>query len=145
MRSGMTGAEAAAAVVRHSGLTGVTIERHQGFLSDHYDPRHKVLRLSPDNYRGTSLAAVGVAAHEAGHAIQHAQKYAMLTLRNMAVPVANLGSSLGWIVLVIGLLCQFGLFFGKRTRCGPQPARGVIPFTLSTELLPKKSPNHELK
>ena len=76
VRSGMTGAEAAAAVVRQSGLNGVTIERHQGFLSDHYDPRAKALRLSPQVHDGRSISAVAVAAHEAGHSLQDATGYA---------------------------------------------------------------------
>ena len=106
--SGLTGAQAAAEMLRAAGLGGrVTIERAQGFLSDHYDPRHKVLRLSPDVHDSQSLAAMGVACHEAGHAIQDAQGYAPLVLRNAIVPTASLGSGLGYILIIAGLLLQW--------------------------------------
>jgi hypothetical protein len=94
--SGMSGAQAAAAIVRESGLVGVSIERHGGFLSDHYDPRAKTLRLSPDVHDGCSIAAVAVAAHEAGHSLQDATGYGPLVLRSQLVPVTQIGSSL-WI------------------------------------------------
>ncbi len=103
-RRGITGAEAARHIMDMGGAQGVEVQEVQGFLSDHYDPRARVLRLSPQNYSGRSIAAVGIAAHEAGHALQHAQSYAPLVLRNLAVPMANIGSSLGWVVLVIGFL-----------------------------------------
>ncbi len=102
--SGMSGAEAAEAILHSAGLHHVRIEPAQGFLSDHYDPRHKVLRLSPEVYQGRSLAAVGVAAHEAGHAVQDQQAYAPLTIRNLIVPMAGIGSNLSWVLL-------FGGFF----------------------------------
>lgn len=86
-----------------AGLDHVGIEPVGGFLSDHYDPRAKVLRLSPEVYSGHTLAAVGVAAHEAGHAIQDAVGYAPLAIRNAAVPAANFGSSVGWLLILIGL------------------------------------------
>ena len=106
--SGLTGAEAAAAMLRAAGLDGrVTIERAQGFLSDHYDPRGKVLRLSPDVHDSQSLAAMGVACHEAGHAIQDAHGYVPLVLRNAIVPTASLGSGLGYILIIAGLLLQW--------------------------------------
>ncbi|MCE5229082.1 zinc metallopeptidase [bacterium] len=115
--SGMTGAEAAAVMLRNAGLSSavnsykgdplhgyeVHIERIGGFLSDHYDPRAKVLRLSPEVYDSDSLAAVGIACHEAGHAVQDATQYAPLTLRNAIVPTANIGSQLGFWLVVIGL------------------------------------------
>ena len=82
----------------------LVIEKIGGFLSDHYDPREKVLRLSPDVYDGRSLAAVGVACHEAGHALQHAHGYAALQLRSMMVPVANIGSNLGVLLVMLGLI-----------------------------------------
>ncbi len=104
---GVTGAEAARRVLDSAGLRDVEIEEVEGFLSDHYDPRSNVLRLSQGNFEGRSIAAVGVAAHEAGHAIQKATSYAPLVLRNLAVPMASIGSSLGWIVLIIGALMQF--------------------------------------
>ncbi|MCX7016872.1 MAG: zinc metallopeptidase [Candidatus Sumerlaeota bacterium] len=106
--SGLTGAEAAAAMLRAAGLADRTaIERVDGFLSDHYNPRKKTLRLSPDVYDNASLAAVGVACHEAGHAIQDARKYAPLVLRNAIVPTASIGSSLGYILIIAGLFLQW--------------------------------------
>jgi Zn-dependent membrane protease YugP len=96
VRTGMTGAEAAMAVARAGGALDVTIERHEGFLSDHYDPRSKTLRLSPDVYDGRSISSIAVAAHEAGHAIQHARAYAWLNFRSNLVPVTNIGS-MSWI------------------------------------------------
>ena len=104
VRSGMTGAEAAAAVVRQSGLTGVTIERHQGFLSDHYDPRAKALRLSPQVHDGRSISAVAVAAHEAGHSLQDATGYAPLILRSRLVPLTQIGSSLWFWPFLAGMM-----------------------------------------
>ncbi len=96
VRTGMTGAQAALAVARAGGALDVTVERHQGFLSDHYDPRSKTLRLSPDVYDGRSISSIAVAAHEAGHAIQDAQGYVPLTFRSQMVPVTNIGSN-AWI------------------------------------------------
>jgi uncharacterized protein len=100
--SGATGAEAAAVIIKHSGLQGVEVEPAEGFLSDHYDPKAKVLRLSPDVYQGRSLAALGVAAHEAGHALQDAEGYPLLKMRNGLVPLAAAGSNLSWILLMVG-------------------------------------------
>jgi uncharacterized protein len=105
-RSGMTGAQAAAELIRHRGVSGVRIEPTHGFLSDHYDPFHKVLRLSEDVYGGRSLAALGVAAHEAGHAIQHAHSYGPLKWRSLLVRPASLGSNFGVILATIGLALQ---------------------------------------
>ncbi len=101
----LSGAEAAERIVRRTGLD-VKVERVSGFLSDHYDPRVQVLRLSPDVHDGRSLAAVGVAAHEAGHAIQHAQKYLPLQFRTAMVPVTSIGSQLAWPLIIIGLILQ---------------------------------------
>lgn len=103
-RSGVTGAEAAMAILRRSGIPGVGIEPVGGHLSDHYDPRTKVLRLSADVYQGRSLAALGIAAHEAGHALQDASGYPLLSIRNAIVPLAATGGSLSWVLLGIGLL-----------------------------------------
>ncbi len=103
VRSGMTGAQAAAAVARAGGAE-VTIERHPGFLSDHYDPRGKVLRLSPDVYDGRSISSIAVAAHEAGHAIQDVRQYAWLGFRSSIVPVTKFGSSAWTWILLAGLL-----------------------------------------
>lgn len=102
--SGMTGAEAARRILDRNGLTDVQIEPTKGMLSDHYDPRSKTLRLSPDVYRTNSLAAVGVAAHEAGHAIQDKQGYTALAVRSAMVPTVQLGSWLGPIVFIVGFL-----------------------------------------
>ena len=103
--SGLTGAQAAQAMLRQAGLDRtVGIERVQGYLSDHYDPRHKVLRLSPEIYDGYSLASVGVACHEAGHAIQDARNYMPLILRNAIVPTAGIGSKMGGILMIVGLI-----------------------------------------
>lgn len=101
---GMTGADAAAEVLRGAGVDDVQIEEVEGFLSDHYDPRSKTLRLSSANFRGRSIAAFGIAAHEAGHAIQHATGYAPLTIRSLSVPAASIGSWLAWPLLMIGAM-----------------------------------------
>jgi uncharacterized protein len=105
-RSGMTGARAAAELIRQRGVSGVRIEPTHGFLSDHYDPFQRVLRLSEDVYHGRSLAALGVAAHEAGHAIQHAQSYGPLKFRSLLVKPASIGSNFGVILASIGLALQ---------------------------------------
>jgi hypothetical protein len=102
--SGLTGAQTAAAVMEAGGVTGVAIEPVEGMLTDHYDPRHKVLRLSPEVYAGNSLSALGIAAHEAGHAIQDATRYPFLVMRNGLVPFASIGSNLSWIILFAGLV-----------------------------------------
>jgi uncharacterized protein len=101
--SGMTGAQAAAAVCRAAGVVDVSIEQHPGMLSDHYDPRTRTLRLSTEVYRGSSIASVAVAAHEAGHAIQHAQRYAWLGMRSKLVPLTNIGSRLYMLPFIIGM------------------------------------------
>ena len=103
---GYSGAEAAAEVMRSSGIHDVTIEPVGGSLSDHYDPRSKTLRLSREVYAGRSVAAVGVAAHEAGHAIQHARNYAPLGLRSVMVPMAGFGSNLAMPLIFIGFLLR---------------------------------------
>jgi hypothetical protein len=105
-RHGWTGAEAARELIRQRGAEGVRVEQTPGFLSDHYDPGARVLRLSPDVYHGRSLAALGVAAHEAGHAIQHAKSYGPLKFRSWMVKPAMIGSNLSTIVLTIGFLTQ---------------------------------------
>ena len=102
-RSGFTGARAAAEMLRREGVFDVSIVRGRGELSDHYDPTQKVIRLSPDVHDGTSVAAVGIACHEAGHALQHAQAYALLALRSWSVPMASLGGAIGPGLLGIGL------------------------------------------
>lgn len=101
-----TGAEVAREVLNANGLYNVGIELGSGFLSDHYDPRTKTVRLSPEIYHGHSLAAAAVAAHECGHAIQDAKGYAFLRLRHALVPVANLGSNFSWVLIMIGIFAH---------------------------------------
>ena len=103
-RSGLSGAEAARELLRLRGVHDVRVEPVEGFLSDHYDPGARVLRLSPDVYNGRSLAALGVAAHEAGHALQHATGYGPLKFRSWVVKPAMIGSNLGMYVLMGGLV-----------------------------------------
>jgi Zn-dependent membrane protease YugP len=100
---GLTGAQVARQVLDGNGLYDVQVERVGGFLSDHYDPGKRVLRLSPDVYDGQSLSAAGVAAHEAGHALQHKLGYAPLQLRSTMVPTVQIGSWIGPIIFMIGL------------------------------------------
>lgn len=100
----LTGAQAAEQLLRLNGVTGVRIERVSGNLTDHFDPRSNTIRLSESVYDSPSVAAVGVACHEAGHACQHAQGYFPNKLRSMILPVANIGSKLSWLFIFIGLL-----------------------------------------
>ena len=103
----MTGAEAARRMLDANGLGNVEIQQVRGSLTDHYDPRHKVLRLSDGVYGSNSIAAVGVAAHECGHAVQHAVHYKPLAIRSAIVPAANLGSQLSWPLFLAGLIFSF--------------------------------------
>ncbi len=103
-RRGWSGAQIAQAILDVNGIGDVAIEPVQGFLSDHYDPRHKVLRLSPDVYSGRSVAAAGVAAHEVGHAIQHARGYAFLQMRTALVPALQVTSNLAMPAMILGLV-----------------------------------------
>ncbi len=105
-RSRLTGAEAAQRLISAGGLYGVRIEGVQGNLTDHYDPREKVLRLSSGVYNSSSVAALAIAAHELGHAIQDKEGYFPLRLRAAMVPAVNIGSYLGWILIVLGILIQ---------------------------------------
>lgn len=100
----MTGAEVARRILDDNGLYNVHVEETSGYLSDHYDPRSKVVRLSSANYHGHSLAATAVSAHEVGHAIQDQQDYAFLRLRHSLVPIASIGSNLSWVFILIGML-----------------------------------------
>jgi hypothetical protein len=107
---GITSQQAAEAILHSAGIYDVRIERIKGNLTDHYSPNEKVLRLSDSVYGSTSVAAIGVAAHECGHAIQHQVGYAPLKLRSASVPIANIGSILSWPLILIGLLLgSFGL------------------------------------
>ena len=101
--SGMTGAQAAEHILHTAGIYDVSVQHISGNLTDHYDPRNKVLRLSDSTYGSSSVAAVGVAAHECGHATQHQKDYAPLSIRSAIVPLANFGSFLAWPLIVIGL------------------------------------------
>lgn len=105
---GMTGADVARAILQRSGLTDVSVEAVAGDLTDHYDPRTKVVRLSQSVYGSTSVAAIGVAAHETGHAIQHGDSYGPLVLRSTLVPIAGIGSSFGPTMAIIGLIFSWG-------------------------------------
>lgn len=120
--SGMTGAEAARRILDMNGLQNVRIERVRGSLTDHYDPKARVLRLSDDVYGCDTVAAVGVAAHECGHAVQHAVGYAPLALRNAIVPITNIGSTLSMPLLLLGL------FMGIQ----PLVALGILLFSFAT-------------
>jgi uncharacterized protein len=102
--TGMTGADVARQILQENGLHNVNVEPVRGHLSDHYDPRSKVVRLSETNYYGSSIAGAAVAAHEVGHAIQDANGYAPLRFRHALVPVANLGSNLSYFLIIAGML-----------------------------------------
>lgn len=104
---GLTGAQAAGEVLRYYGITDVRLEQVSGTLTDHYDPKDNVIRLSQGVYGATSIAAVGIACHEAGHAAQHAQAYKPISVRNMLLPVANIGSASGLWIALIGLAMQW--------------------------------------
>ena len=123
----MTGFDAARRVLDANGLYGVRIERISGNLTDHYDPRANVIRLSDSVYAETSTAAIGVAAHEAGHAIQYARGYAPIKLRNAIIPITNIGSKLAMPLILVGLL-----FAGKGSAIGYLAYVGVVCFGLST-------------
>ena len=114
MEASMNGAQVARAILDQSGLHDVGVELHQGFLSDHYDPRSQVVRLSPQVYHEYSLSSVGIAAHDVGHALQHAQQYAPLVVRNAAVPLAATGGNISMLVFIGGLLTGgLATFVGK--------------------------------
>ncbi len=107
MPAPLSGAAAARLVLDSAGLNDVAVEAIPGHLSDHYDPRDRVLRLSSEVYQSRTLAAVGIAAHEAGHALQHGMGYAPLAIRNAAVPVASFGSGFSFILMIAGVLLGF--------------------------------------
>lgn len=106
---GLTGAQAAMRVLSYYGITNVSLEQTHGKLSDHYDPRTNVIRLSPEVFTGSSIAAVGIACHEAGHAAQHAQNYVPIKVRNLILPVANIGSTLGFTIAILGYFLGYGI------------------------------------
>ncbi len=107
----ITGSQAAARVLYNYGVTNVRIERTGGYLTDNYDPRTNVIHLSEGVFDSTSVAAVGIACHEAGHAVQHAQNYAPIKVRNAILPVCNIGSTIGLPLAIIGLFMNFGILF----------------------------------
>lgn len=110
-RRGMTAAEAARRVLRENGVTGVAIERVGGHLTDHYDPRSNIIRLSENVYDSSSVASIGVACHEAGHAVQHAVGYLPIKLRNAIVPITNIGSKLSMPLIILGIFLSY---FGEQ-------------------------------
>jgi Zn-dependent membrane protease YugP len=105
--TGRSGAEVARAMLDENGLSGIGIERIGGSLTDHYDPRANVLRLSEGVYAGRSVAAAGVAAHEAGHAVQRARGFVPAAIREALVPAANIGSQMSWILIMLGFFLQY--------------------------------------
>lgn len=105
---GMTGAEAAQRVLQFYGVTGVSVERVGGNLTDHFDPKHHVIRLSEGVYDSATIAAVGIAAHEAGHAAQYAKGYVPIKIRNAIYPIANIGSTLSFYIVLLGILFSYG-------------------------------------
>ncbi|MBN2040895.1 MAG: zinc metallopeptidase [Spirochaetes bacterium] len=113
--AGLTGAEVARRILQSNGLGNVDVVETRGFLSDHYDPSKKVVRLSPQVYNSSSIASIGVAAHETGHAIQHSKAYKPLMLRNAVAPTASIGSNFSWIIIIVGFvfgslgLVKFGI------------------------------------
>ena len=116
--SGLTGAQTAERILHANGIYDVSIEHISGNLTDHYDPGNKVLRLSDSVYGSSSVAAVGVAAHECGHAIQHNKSYAPLSIRAAIVPAANIGAAISWPLILVGLMLgtRSASFFMSKTR-----------------------------
>jgi Zn-dependent membrane protease YugP len=111
---GMSGAQAARAILDRNGLSHIGVEMGKGRLSDHYDPRKKIIRLSPEVHDAATIASVSIAAHEAGHAVQHANRYVPLVLRNTIVPVVSIGSFLSWPLIVIGIfLVSANHYYGE--------------------------------
>ncbi|MBP7140573.1 MAG: zinc metallopeptidase [Opitutaceae bacterium] len=131
-RGHITGAEAAEAVMRAAGVSGIEIVEVPGQLTDHYDPIHKRLALSQDNFRGTSLAALGVAAHEAGHAIQHKVGYAMMTVRQTLVPATKIAAGVANFVLIAGILLISSAIGGKLLVVGALALAVICLFQLVT-------------
>lgn len=105
--TGLTGAQVARLILDRNNLSNISVEYTKGHLTDHYDPRKKVIKLSSDVYGGSSIAAMSVAAHEVGHALQHSENYLPLVVRNTIVPVVNLGSNLVWLLILLGFLIDY--------------------------------------
>lgn len=127
IRTGLAGHEVAAAILQDAGIHDVRIELHQGFLSDHYNPLSKTLALSPAVYHGRNAAAAGVAAHEVGHALQHAENYFPMWIRSTLVPVANIGNNLGPWLVFLGMILGVAQGFGYSVAVA-----GVMLFAAST-------------
>jgi uncharacterized protein len=106
-----TGEDVAKMILKNNGITDVKVEMGQGLLSDHYDPKAKVVRLSPNNFSTNSIAAVSIAAHEVGHAIQHAENYGGIALRNAILPAAIISGHLAWVVIMIGFFTFPAIFY----------------------------------
>ncbi|HYD01725.1 MAG TPA: zinc metallopeptidase [Phycisphaerales bacterium] len=128
-RAGWTGAHVAREILNRNDMHNVDVEVSHGMLSDHYDPKAKVVRLSPEVYGGTSLAALGIAAHEVGHAIQDRTQYSMLAIRNAAVPMANIGSQMSWIIFFAGLMLSASSpYLGRWIMWGGVALFGMVVF-----------------
>ena len=127
-RNGYTGEQVARMMLNEAGLSFVNIEVVNTKLGDHYDPSQKVLRLSPEVYSGTSIASAGIAAHEVGHALQDKEAYQPLILRNSIVPIVNFGSSISWILFLVGIFMGSSLFLNL----GILLFSGVVIFQLVT-------------
>lgn len=130
-RRGLTGADAARAVLDQAGLYHVRVERVHGHLTDHYDPRENVIRLSDATYASRGIAALGVAAHEAGHAVQHAEGYAPIKLRTAIIPLTRVGSMLAMPLFIIGMLVAGGSYLGGNIGTGFM-LTGILFFSFST-------------
>ena len=130
-RRGLTGADAARAVLDRAGLYHVRVERVHGHLTDHYDPRENVIRLSDATYASRGIAAPGVAAHEAGHAVQHAEGYAPIKLRTAIIPLTRVGSALAMPLFIIGMLFAGGSYLGGNIGTILMLA-GILFFSFST-------------
>ena len=130
-RRGLTGADAARAVLDQAGLYHVRVERVHGHLTDHYDPRENVIRLSDATYASRGIAALGVAAHEAGHAVQHAAGYAPIKLRTAIIPLTRVGSMLAMPLFIIGMLVAGGSYLGGSIGTGFM-LTGILFFSFST-------------
>lgn len=137
----ITGTQAAAYLLKVNGITDVKLGRIKGDLTDHYDPTDKTLRLSDSTYNSTSIAAIGVAAHETGHAIQHAKKYFPLVFRRVLVPIANIGSSAGPWLAILGIVMSFPLL----TDIGILLFAGAVLFYLVTLPVEFNASNRALK
>lgn len=110
---GLTGAQAAQETLRNAGVYGVRVEQTSGNLTDHFSPKENVIRLSKDVYNGTTIAAVGIACHEAGHAIQYDREYGPIKLRNALIPVTNIGSKIGLLLIIIGLFLANTYYYSE--------------------------------